>query len=119
MASDSLTGRGEIVFACIAPHGDLAIPEACPPDRRTLAAATQAGMAELGRRFAAADPDVVVVLTPHGIHVEGRFAVVVAGRTAGSLEEAPAVALDVPVDRELALGIVAALRDAQLPAAGV
>src|SRR5947199_189765 len=78
MASDSLTGRGEIVFACIAPHGDLAIPEACPPDRRTLAAATQAGMAELGRRFAAADPEVVIVLTPHGIHVEGRCAAVVA-----------------------------------------
>src|SRR3954451_12457828 len=119
MASGSGTGRGEIVFACIAPHGDLAIPEACPPERRTVAAATQAGMTELGRRFVAAGPDVVVVLTPHGIHVEGRFAVVVAGRTAGTLEDTPQVALDVPVDRELALGIVAALRDARLPAAGV
>jgi len=119
MATAATTRSGEIVFACIAPHGDLAIPEACPPDRRALAAATQAGMAELGRRFARADPDVVVVLTPHGIHLEGQFGVVVAGRAAGALEGAPTVAVDVPVDRELALAMVDALRRAGLPAAGV
>lgn len=113
MSSDGL------VFACIAPHGDLAIPDACSPDQAALATATQAGMAELARRFDAAAPDVVVLLTPHGIHVEGRFAVVVSGRAAGVLAEAPAVALDLEVDRELALAIVGALGDAGIPAAGV
>jgi aromatic ring-opening dioxygenase LigB subunit len=119
MVTDRTTGPGEIVFACIAPHGDLAIPEACAPELRSLAAATQAGMEELARRFVAAGPEVVVVLTPHGIHVQGQLAVVVAGRAAGSLEEAPAVALDVPVDRELALASVRALRDAGLQCVGV
>lgn len=111
--------RPGIAFACIAPHGDLAIPEAVSVDHAGLATATQAGMAELARRFAAADPDVVVVLTPHGIHVEGHLAVVVAGRAAGALEEAQSVALDVPVDRDLALAIVRALSAAGIPVVGV
>jgi aromatic ring-opening dioxygenase LigB subunit len=108
-----------IVFACIAPHGDLAIPEACPPERAGLAIRTQAGMRELAGRLDAADPDVVVVLTPHGIHVERHFAVVVAGRLAGALEEAPGVALDVPVDRELALATLEELRAGGLAEVGV
>src|SRR5206468_3954761 len=53
-----------LVFACIAPHGSIAIPEAKPKDRPSLASATTAGMQELGRRFAAAQPDVSIVLTP-------------------------------------------------------
>lgn len=76
-------------------------------------------MADLARRFEAATPDVVVVLTPHGIHVEGRMAVVTAGRAAGALAEAPAVALDVPVDRELALSLVVELIAGGVPAVSV
>jgi aromatic ring-opening dioxygenase LigB subunit/uncharacterized protein YdhG (YjbR/CyaY superfamily) len=108
-----------LVFACIAPHGDLTIPEACPPGSERLASATQAGMAELARRFDAVDPEVVVVLTPHGIHVEGHLAVVTAGHAAGSLEEAPTVSLAVAVDRDLALSMLSELRAAGLPALGV
>ena len=112
------TGPG-LVFACIAPHGGLAIPEACGPDERDLASATQRGMLELGRLCEAAAPDALVVLTPHGIHLDGNFAVVTAGRVAGALEDTPAVALDVPVARDLALGILGALNDASIPAVGV
>jgi aromatic ring-opening dioxygenase LigB subunit len=112
-------GVSGLVFACIAPHGGYAIPEACTPEEATLAPATQAGMSELGRRCDAAEPEVLVLLTPHGIHVEGHFAVVIAGRMAGALDDTPEVALDVPIARELALSALAALRDAQLPAIGV
>ena len=108
-----------IVFACIAPHGGLAIPEACSPEEAGLAAATQAAMAELGQRLGAADSDVVILLTPHGIHLEGHLGVVVAGRAAGALEETPAVALDVPVHRELALSILRELAADAIPAVGV
>jgi len=76
-------------------------------------------MLELGRRCDAADPDTLVLLTPHGIHVEGHFAVVVAGRMAGALDDTPNVALDVPVDRGLATATLAALHDAEIPAVGV
>jgi aromatic ring-opening dioxygenase LigB subunit len=108
-----------LVFACIAPHGGLAIPEACAPDQRDLAAATQMGMLELGRRCEAAAPEALVIVTPHGIHLDGHFGVVTAGRVAGALEDAPAVALDVPVARELALRILGAMEEAGIPAIGV
>ena len=58
-----------VVFACIAPHGDV-----------DLAPELRVAMEELGRRCDAAAPEVVVVVTPHSVHVEGHFAVVTAGR---------------------------------------
>jgi aromatic ring-opening dioxygenase LigB subunit len=76
-----------LVFACIAPHGDVdLVPE------------LRAAMDELGRRAAASKPDVAVVVTPHSVHVDGHYAVVTSGRvgehetdraTADALLEAP------------------------------
>jgi aromatic ring-opening dioxygenase LigB subunit len=57
-----------LVFACIAPHGDVDLDPALRP-----------AMEELGRRAAAAAPDVAIVVTPHSVHVDGHFAVVTAG----------------------------------------
>ena len=50
----------------------MAIAEWCKPEERELAAKTRAAMEELGRRFAAATPDVTIVLTPHNIHAKSR-----------------------------------------------
>jgi aromatic ring-opening dioxygenase LigB subunit len=58
-----------LVFACIAPHGDV-----------DLAPELRAAMEELGRRAAASKPDVAVVVTPHSVHVDGHYAVVTAGK---------------------------------------
>jgi aromatic ring-opening dioxygenase LigB subunit len=58
-----------ICFACIAPHGDMELDESL-----------RSAMEELGRRFAAAAPEVAVVVTPHSVHVDGHFAVVTAGK---------------------------------------
>ena len=87
-----------LVFAAIAPHGTL--PEAPVPG----AEKTHDALAELGRRFAAATPEATIVLSPHNVHVEGHFAVVLAGMLSGSLAEfdAPEVKLTCPVDVELA-----------------
>lgn len=109
-----------IVFAAIAPHGDLAMAEACAAGSPPLAAATQAAMSELGRRCAAAQPDTVVVVTPHNVHVDGAMAIVTSARVSGRLEEAPeAVQLTCTVDRDLALALRDALRGAGIPAVGV
>jgi aromatic ring-opening dioxygenase LigB subunit len=76
-----------ICFACIAPHGDM-----------DLDPGLRAAMEELGRRFAAAAPEVAIVVTPHSVHVEGHFAVVTSGKvgewetdaeSAAALLEAP------------------------------
>ena len=82
-----------LVFACIAPHGDV-----------DLAPELRAGMEELGRRFDAAAPEVAVVVTPHSVHVDGHFAVVTSARV-GEWEADPATA--------------AALLEAKLPILGV
>jgi aromatic ring-opening dioxygenase LigB subunit len=57
-----------LVFACIAPHGDVDLDPALRP-----------AMEELARRAAATQPDVAVVVTPHSVHVEGHYAVVISG----------------------------------------
>jgi aromatic ring-opening dioxygenase LigB subunit len=82
-----------IVFAAIAPHGDLDdIPD------------LRGAMEELGRRFDAAAPDVAIVVTPHNVHVEGHFAVITAARV-GEWETDPETA--------------AALLESELPILGV
>ena len=109
-----------LVFACIAPHGSIAIPEAKPTDRPTLAVATTEGMKELGRRFAAARPDVSIVLTPHNVHIEGAMAVIDAGAVAGDLGQwGSPIAMRVPVDRELAIEVRDAIRTAGIPVVAV
>jgi aromatic ring-opening dioxygenase LigB subunit len=109
-----------LVFAAIAPHGGLAIEEACTPEERGLAAATRAGMEELGRLFAAARPQVVVVATPHNVHIPGALGVLVAGRVAGRLGGAPpSIALDVPTELTLAWLLLDALAASNVPSVGV
>ncbi len=106
-----------IVFAAIAPHGGIAIPEACEPGEEGLATATQEALAELGRRFDASEPDTTIVITPHNVHVENAFAVIVAGSLEGELSED--VRLVTPSDPALSLAAIVSLVDAGLPAVGV
>jgi aromatic ring-opening dioxygenase LigB subunit len=109
-----------LVFAAIAPHGGLAIAEACTREERDLAVVTQAGMRELGQLFAAARPQAVVVATPHNVHIAGTLGVVIAGRLAGSLAGAPpSVALDVPGEVRLSWLLLESLLACGLPAVGV
>ena len=109
-----------LVFACIAPHGSIAIPEAKPKDRPSLASATTAGMQELGRRFSAAEPDATIVLTPHNIHVEGAMAVIDAAAVSGDLVQwGSPISLRVNVDRELALSVRDTIRQAGIPVVAV
>jgi aromatic ring-opening dioxygenase LigB subunit len=109
-----------LVFAAIAPHGGIAIEEACAPDERGLALKTRAGMEELGRRFDAAAPDIAVVATPHNVHIANALAVVVAGRLKGRLNGVvPPVELDLASDVDLAWQLLESLSGAGLPSAAV
>lgn len=47
-------------------------------------------MEELGRRAAAAKPDVAVVVTPHSVHVEGHYAVVTSAKVGAYETDRPA-----------------------------
>jgi len=109
-----------LVFAAIAPHGGIAIAEACEPEERELAVATRAGMEQLGRLFTAARPDVVIVATPHNVHISDALAVVVAARLKGRLNGVtPPIELDVPSEMDLAWRLLESMSAAGLPAAAV
>ncbi len=98
-----------ITFAAIAPHGDPAFVDG---------SATRTALEEAGRRLEAAAPEATVVLTPHNVHVEGSFGVVVAAALTGRLDE-PDISLAVETDRELAAAVLDRLHAAGLPAAGL
>jgi aromatic ring-opening dioxygenase LigB subunit len=95
-----------IVAGAIAPHGTPAFDPG----------PTRVALEEIGRRFATAAPEAIVVVTPHNVHVEGHFAVVTAGHLFGTLAEwgLPDTALERPVDRELAASVVAEARESGL-----
>jgi len=102
-----------IVFAAIAPHGGPVFDQPDAPTRK--------GMEELGRRFAQAKPDAVIVATPHGLHADGHFAVVRSSRLEGDASQwtDADTHYEGPGEPELADACIAALRDAGLPALGV
>jgi aromatic ring-opening dioxygenase LigB subunit len=109
-----------LVFAAIAPHGGIAIAEACAPDERDLASRTRAGMEDLGRRFSAARPDVAIVATPHNVHIANAIAVVIAGRVKGRLNGvAPPIELDLASDVDLAWTLLESISSAGVPSAAV
>src|SRR5579872_6645491 len=69
IAASRYLGAMGIVFAAIAPHGGIAIEEACDPGEKDVAATTRDGLERLGKLFAAARPEAVVVATPHNVHI--------------------------------------------------
>jgi aromatic ring-opening dioxygenase LigB subunit len=96
-----------IVAACIAPHGTPAFDPG----------PTRAALEDVRLRFEQAEPEAIVVVTPHNVHVEGHFAVVTSAKVAGSLAqwEHPEITLEREVDRELAAELLARLE----PAVGI
>ncbi len=135
-----------IVYACVVPHGSEVVPE--------LAAAGDAGggtavgapvgivgekrvrealvgfalltraMEEIGRRVRRADPDTIVLATPHNLRLDGGFtAVVTSEHVTGTLAAggpAPAVIeASFPCDRDLAGDILGRARDAGILVVGV
>jgi len=75
-----------IVFAAIAPHGLPILPELAG-DRPDLMSKTRASLVVLGQAAQAADPDVFIVITPHGIRAEGQFTISTSAYMEGELSE--------------------------------
>jgi aromatic ring-opening dioxygenase LigB subunit len=113
--------KSGIAFAAVAPHGGIVVEELCSESELGLAAETRRAMEELGKRFVAARPEAVIVLTPHNVHVDGSIAVVVAGRLEGTLSgpDGRTIALSCPVDLSLALACLGALTGAGIESVGV
>jgi aromatic ring-opening dioxygenase LigB subunit len=105
-----------LVFACVAPHGFPIVPDLSEDAEGALA--TRAAMEELGRRCAAARPEVLVVATPHGTRVEGALCLAAVARAAGTLRwQGRQIEMNVPVDGPLTDAIAATARAGGLPIA--
>src|SRR5207249_544619 len=92
-----------LVFACIAPHGSEVISELAG-EGASSTATTRDAMEELGRRMESAQPETVVVLTPHGVRVAGAVCLMTTQRALGLLEgegRQGRVEVDMEVDTEL------------------
>ena len=102
-----------IVFAAIAPHGGLVFDQPEAPTRQ--------GMEELGRRFAAATAEAAIILTPHGVGLDGHFAVVRSARLEGDASQwtDADTHYEGPGEPQLADECIRALQQAGLPALGL
>ncbi|HXH88570.1 MAG TPA: hypothetical protein VNI55_08200 [Gaiellaceae bacterium] len=96
-----------IAWGGIAPHGGVSL------DGSEL---LREAMRELARRCEASELEALVVLTPHGVHVEAHFAVVVAGTLVGEVE---GESFTVATDRPLADAILRELRADGIPALAI
>ena len=108
-----------LVFACIAPHGSMIVPLLAGEEGQK-ALATRAAMEELGRRMAAARPETVVLVTPHGHRVDSVFSLLNNQRVRGELgpekDGSPnSLALVFEVDKELNGAIIDAARSLEVP----
>jgi aromatic ring-opening dioxygenase LigB subunit len=102
-----------LVFAAIAPHGGLVFEQPEAP--------TRLGMEELKRRFESAQPEAVIVVTPHGTLIDRHFGVVRSGNVSehGSQFLDAEYLYEGPGDPDLADACVRALQEDELPALGV
>lgn len=90
------------IYACIAPHGGEVIPElAGKKPKRMLV--TRESMYKMGKNMEHQNPDVIVLLTPHGTRINGQFSISGSERILGTVEENEnQVSMERMVDRELA-----------------
>lgn len=105
-----------IVFGAIAPHGFALIPVVS--DDADGGLRTRAAMEELGKRFAEANVETVVLAGPHGFRVDGAICICQVARGMGALGwHGKTVEMNVPCDLAFASRLGDAARAASIPVA--
>ncbi|MCA9832506.1 MAG: aromatic ring-opening dioxygenase subunit LigB [Thermomicrobiales bacterium] len=105
-----------LVAASILPHGFPLIP-ALDNGLEDIAK-LRAGMEIVGKQFADAGVDTIVLVGPHGTRVDGAMALVRTGRAAGTLAHGgKRVEMNVPIDHAFVDEIAAATEAAGIPVA--
>jgi len=107
-----------LVYGCIAPHGGPIIAEVAGKELVAYEALRNA-MEELGRRVKAQRLDTIVLLTPHGLRLQGEVAIYTCEQSTGSMSGAGnTVTGQVKCDKELAQAILQETKAAGIPAVG-
>jgi aromatic ring-opening dioxygenase LigB subunit len=114
-----------LVFACIAPHGWVVAPLISGPVG-PKAVASRTAMEALGQRMAAAQPETLVVMTPHGTMVDGVISLLDSPLVRGETGQIAfmggsnhSFTLEFTVDRSLNRTIMELSRDHNVPVARV
>lgn len=77
---------GQLVYACITPHGGEIVPELAGKHTRRMAD-TRRSMEILGQRMTESAPEALVVITPHGIRIDGQISIINSETVVGSEQE--------------------------------
>lgn len=105
-----------LVAAAMMPHGFALIPELS--DGAPGTENTTRSMQEIGRRFADAGVEAIILVGPHGTRVTGQMCLMDVGRAAGELGNGKQfVQVNVPCDRPLIEAILAASALSPVPVA--
>ena len=107
-------GAMPLSFAAIMPHGGLLVP-GVDPDSRPSSKLEQA-MTAVAQRARSAELDALIIVTPHGVHLEEVHTIGMASRIAGELGPH---SIDVECDLGLAHSIVVRSIEHGLPVAGI
>jgi aromatic ring-opening dioxygenase LigB subunit len=73
-----------LVYACIAPHGGHLLNA---PDRQNRVPECRAAMQVIRQNMAAAAPDTIVIVTPHGISIPGKLTIAATETAYGRLDD--------------------------------
>ncbi|MFZ5813975.1 MAG: AmmeMemoRadiSam system protein A [Bacillota bacterium] len=110
----------DLVFTALVPHPPVLIPAVGGPEAERVQT-TRRSLQRLARELVGREPEVVVIISPHGPVFSDAIAVHRLEGIGGSLEAfgAPEVSLEVPVDLDLADLVIAEGRAARITVAPV
>lgn len=87
-----------LIYACIAPHAGDLIPETISD--QNIVKTTRQSMREMGEHLEALEPDVLVIVNPHGFRVQNALSISIAEHAIA--DWSPQVKLDFEMDPALA-----------------
>jgi aromatic ring-opening dioxygenase LigB subunit len=107
-----------LVYACIAPHGGETIPSLAG-DKLRLFGPTRRGLRILAREMRTAEPDTIVIATPHNLRLQKHIGVVVSENTSGRVVEGKAeVRLKARCDTDIGRAVIDQAEAMGLPVVG-
>lgn len=113
----TISSAGEVVIAAMLPHGWEVIPSQAQDAE--LMAKTRSAMQQVAGAFTAADLDVIIVLTPHGLRLKDYSAIYTCEWVGGEMNFAGQTdALRFKCDRGLASAILSEAEGRDLPVVG-
>jgi aromatic ring-opening dioxygenase LigB subunit len=100
-----------LIYASIAPHAGDLIPETVSD--QNLVKQTRDAMYEMGRHLQSLNPEVIVIVNPHGFRVQNAMSIAIAERAVA--EWSPEVKLEFEMDPSLANAIADCAEEVNVP----